>query len=89
MYMKQTKIVNATGLHARPASEFVNCAKEFTSSSYIARANDDNAKKANCKSIILVLSLGLTQNTDVTISAQGEDEKEALDALVKTLDTER
>ncbi|MBI4404579.1 MAG: HPr family phosphocarrier protein [Deltaproteobacteria bacterium] len=77
--MDQTvKIKNEEGLHARPAGFLVKKASQFKSVIEI-RAN---GKTANAKSIMSVMGLGLNKDADVTISAVGVDEKEALDALV-------
>lgn len=86
MYKRQTTIVNPTGLHARPASDFVATAKKFSSKISIT---DLNAKEqpANAKSILILLSLGLAQGTTVEISADGTDETEAVDSLVALIET--
>lgn len=86
MYKRQTIIVNPTGLHARPASDFVATAKKFSSKISIT---DLNAKEqpANAKSILILLSLGLAQGTTVEISADGTDETEAVDSLVALIET--
>lgn len=85
MYQKSIAIKNHSGLHARPASEFINCAKKFKSKITIGRANGE--EKVNAKSIVLLLSLGLSQGETVEINASGEDEKEAVDALVALIDS--
>ena len=84
MYVKKTQIINRTGLHARPASDFVKAAKQYSSKIMIKRAEDETG--ANAKSIVLLLSLGLTKGTQVEISAQGEDEQAAVEALVALLE---
>ena len=85
MVTKQTTIINQTGLHARPASEFVAAATKFKSKITIKRIGSD--KEANVKSIVFVLSLGLTKGTAVEISASGEDEAQAVDTLVALIET--
>ena len=80
MYKKSTLIKNSSGLHARPASEFIACAKGFTSKISIGRK--DSEKKVNAKSIILLLSLGLSKGEVVEISATGEDEAQSVDTLI-------
>ena len=85
MYVKKTVIANQTGLHARPAAEFVALAGKFKSRITLRRL--DNHKEANAKSIVFVLSLGLAKDTHVEIAAIGEDEVEAVDALVNLLET--
>ncbi len=85
MYAKKTAIMNKTGLHARPAAEFVAAAGKFKSRITLKRM--DNNKEANVKSIVFVLSLGLAKGTEVEIAAIGEDEVEAVDTLVNLLET--
>lgn len=85
MVTKQTTIINQTGLHARPASEFVSAATKFKSKITIKRIGSD--KEANVKSIVFVLSLGLTKGTAVEISAFGEDEAQAVDTLVALIES--
>lgn len=85
MYTKLAKVTNPTGLHARPASEFVRAAGKFESLVSIRRAGSDS--RANAKSIIMLLSLGLSQNTEVEISAEGRDEEQAVTTLVTLLES--
>ncbi|MEW9672104.1 HPr family phosphocarrier protein [Ammoniphilus sp. 3BR4] len=75
---KQVVIQNKTGLHARPASEFVKTASKFKSDILLKIEN----KQVNGKSIIGVMSLGAKQGTALTIGAMGSDETEALEALI-------
>ena len=84
MYTKKIQIKNRTGLHARPASDFVKAAKQYTSKITIKRAEEETG--ANAKSIVLLLSLGLTKGTQVEISAHGEDEQAAVEALVSLIE---
>lgn len=86
MYSKQTTIRNSTGLHARPASEFVKKAKEFKSSVYVKNLATPG-DPANAKSIIMLLSEGMTKGTNIEISAEGTDESEAVDALIALIET--
>ena len=79
MYSKEITVVNATGLHARPASDFVTLAGKFKSSIYIQRSGED--RKYNGKSMVMLMTLGLAQGESATIYAEGEDEKEAVEAL--------
>jgi phosphocarrier protein HPr len=88
MYTKKTVISNATGLHARPASDFIAAAGKFTASIKIARADStDEDDVVNAKSIINVLSLGLSMGEEVELSANGPDEKEAVDTLIALIDS--
>lgn len=88
MYQRKTTIGNPTGLHARPASDFIACASKFDAKITIKRTSDvDGDEEANAKSIVNLLALGLCQGEDVTITAKGEDEKQAVDALVELIDS--
>lgn len=78
MVSKKVTVENETGLHARPASVFVQTALKFKSNLTM----DKGGKKANIKSIMGVLSLGVSKGTEVTISAEGIDEEAAVQALV-------
>jgi len=74
-------IINPTGLHARPATEFVTTAKRFVSRITIKNAANEQAAPVNAKSIIHLLTLGLSQGAVAEISAEGEDEASAIEAL--------
>lgn len=78
--MKETvlKITNPTGLHARPAAQFVQTAASFSSKVTIAA----NHKTADAKSILAVMSMGLGCGTELTVTVDGPDEQACLDALV-------
>ena len=77
MYTKDVEVKNQVGLHARPATFFIQKANEFKSLITIAKEE----RKVNAKSLLGVLSLGITKGTTITVSAEGTDEQEALDAL--------
>ena len=85
MDSRKVTIQNRTGLHARPASDFIACASKFKSKITIKRVGEED--DANAKSIVMLLSLGLGQGTEVEITAKGEDEVEAVDALVALIET--
>ena len=80
MYQRETTILNQTGLHARPASIFVQSAKQYQSKITIQKRS--TGASVDAKSIIKVLSLSLTQGTEIVISADGADETTAVDNLV-------
>ena len=84
MYSKKTTIQNTTGLHARPASDFIGCSSKFTSKIVIKKIEDE--EEANAKSIVMLLSLALSMGDEVEITAKGEDEVEAVEALVALID---
>ncbi len=83
MYQKQVLVQNQIGLHARPAGDFARLAATYSSTISIGRVGE---KKVNAKSILLVLTLGITQGTTVEIQAEGADEQKAVDALVAFLE---
>ncbi len=83
--MKQVDVViqNPTGLHARPAKVFVNTAKKFDSDIRVVHG----AKKANAKSMISLLTLGVESGSQISILVEGNDEDEALAALESAVAT--
>ncbi len=87
MYTKQTIISNATGLHARPASDFIGAANKFKSEIAIRRLQGEDTEAVNAKSIVFLLALGLSQGEEVEISAEGEDEQLAVDSLIALIDS--
>ena len=76
MVSKQTSIINATGLHARPASVFVTEAKKYQSNVTIKNVDKDSAP-VNAKSIMMILAAGLGTGTKVEVACDGADEQEA------------
>lgn len=87
MYTKQTVIRNVSGLHARPASEFVALAKTFESKVTVKRLDQDDAVDTNAKSIIKILAQGISVNTPIEISADGPDETLAVDKMVELVES--
>lgn len=78
------KIIAETGIHARPATLLVQTASKFNAD--ITLEYQD--KSVNLKSIMGVMSLGVGQNAEVTITADGSDEKEAIQAIAETMQKE-
>lgn len=78
MFIKEIIVQNQVGLHARPATFFIQKANEYKSTIWISRED----RKVNAKSLLGVLSLGITKNTAVTIAAEGVDEEEAVNGLL-------
>ena len=76
-------ITNNIGLHARPATFFIQKANTFKSSVWIEK--DD--RKVNAKSLLGVLSLGIAKGMVVTLIADGIDENEAVDGLINLVQT--
>ena len=87
MYIRQTKVINKTGLHARPASDLVLKAKGFESEIRMKNLDDNNAESINLKSIMKILAAGIMSGTSVEISANGNDEKTAVDTLVTLIES--
>ena len=77
MISKEVVISNQVGLHARPATFFIQKAIEYKSSIWVEK--DD--RRVNAKSLLGVLSLGIVKGTAITIIADGTDEEEAVAAL--------
>lgn len=84
MVSKEVVINNQVGLHARPATFFIQKANEFKSSIWIEK--DD--RRVNAKSLLGVLSLGIVKGTAVTIVADGVDENEAILTLSELIDSD-
>jgi phosphocarrier protein HPr len=84
MKMAQITITNEVGLHARPASVFVQAAKQFNSNISI-RNITKNSTPSDAKSILGVLVLGIEKNHLVEIEVNGEDEDKAFDHLCKLI----
>ncbi|MCD6246076.1 HPr family phosphocarrier protein [candidate division WOR-3 bacterium] len=82
MVKKNVKIENKLGLHARPATLIVKTASKFKSNVNIKK--DDII--VNGKSIMGVMMLAAEQGSEIEIICEGEDEKEALDAISKVVE---
>ena len=76
-------ITNATGLHARPAAQFVQSAASFKCTVKIAANN----KVADGKSILAVMGMGIGKNTKLTIMADGEDEDQCVARLKELIES--
>ena len=83
MYVKSVKVQNQVGLHARPATFFIQKANEFKSSIWVEK----DERRVNAKALLGVLSLGIMGGTDIKIMAGGSDEEEAVDALVALVES--
>jgi len=83
MLTKRATMTNQVGLHARPATFFIQKANEFKSSIWIELGD----RKVNAKSLLGVLSLGVVKGGEICIIADGEDEVEALAALLHLVET--
>ena len=78
MCVKEVMVQNQVGLHARPATFFIQKANEFKSSIWVEKEE----RRVNAKSLLGVLSLGIVGGTKIDIIADGSDEQEAVDSLV-------
>ena len=83
MITKEVVINNQVGLHARPATFFIQKANEFKSSIWIEKEE----RKVNAKSLLGVLSLGIVKGTDISIGAEGSDEEAAVIALQQLIES--
>ena len=83
MKSREVTIVNSMGLHARPATFFVQNAHNFKSAIWVESGN----RRVNAKSLLGVLSLGIAKGMTVTLIADGFDEEEALAELAKLIDS--
>ncbi len=83
MVKREMTITNNIGLHARPATFFIQKANTFKSSVWIEK----DERKVNAKSLLGVLSLGIAKGMVVTLIADGADENEAVDGLITLVQT--
>ena len=83
MYLKDVTVKNQVGLHARPATFFIQKANEFKSSVWVEKEE----RRVNAKSLLGVLSLGIVGGTNIRIIADGVDEQAAVDSLVKLVES--
>ena len=81
------EVVPEAGLHARPASKFVETVNEYDATVKIGAADADDADLVPAGSMISVTSLGTKQGEEVRIVAEGDDAEAALDALERVLRT--
>jgi len=82
MVEKKVIVTHKVGLHARPASVFVQMAAKFASDITVT-CEDRNA---NAKSILTVLTLGAHKGAEITIAAEGDDAEEAVNTLVELVE---
>ena len=84
MIAKEVVINNQVGLHARPATFFIQKANEFKSSIWVEKED----RRVNAKSLLGVLSLGIVKGTSVTLIADGADEEAAISTLAELIDSD-
>jgi len=83
MIIREVTINNQVGLHARPATFFIQKANEFKSSIWIEK----EGRRVNAKSLLGVLSLGIVKGTTINIIADGVDEESAVEILAELIDS--
>jgi len=84
MYEKEVTVQNQVGLHARPATFFIQKANEFRSNIWVEKEE----RRVSAKSLLGVLSLGITRGTEIKIVAEGTDEVVAVDALTTLISSD-
>ena len=83
MVSSDVTVQNSVGLHARPATFFIQRANEFKSSIWVEK----DERRVNAKSLLGVLSLGIVKGTTIKIVADGSDEEEAVKTLVDLIES--
>ena len=83
MTFRNVTIRNNVGLHARPATYFIQKANSYRASIWVEKED----RRVNAKSLLGVLSLGIVQGTTVKLIADGEDEDVALEGLSALIDS--
>ena len=84
MITKEVIINNQVGLHARPATFFIQKANEFKSSIWVEKEE----RRVNAKSLLGVLSLGIVKGSAITLIADGADEDDAIVTLSELIDSD-
>ena len=80
MYEKTVRIKSKLGLHARPAAQFVKLAASYGANILVENLTK-GTNPVNAKSLISILSINVVQDDEIRITAEGENEQEALEAL--------
>ena len=83
MYVKDVTVQNQVGLHARPATFFIQKANEYKSSIWVEKEE----RRVNAKSLLGVLSLGIMGGTNIRIIAGGPAEEKAVEGLIKLVES--
>lgn len=82
MFDKKVTVQNQVGLHARPVTFFIQKANEYKSTVWVER----DERRVNSKSLLGVLSLGIVGGVEIRVIADGPDEKEAVEVLIKMIE---
>ncbi len=83
MFVREVDVKNQVGLHARPATFFIQKANEYKSSIWVEKEE----RRVNAKSLLGILSLGIVGGTTIRIIADGADEQLAVDGLIKLIES--
>jgi phosphocarrier protein len=83
MFVKEVDVKNQVGLHARPATFFIQKANEYKSSIWVEKEE----RRVNAKSLLGILSLGIVGGSTIKIIADGADEEPAVTGLVKLVES--
>ena len=83
MFSKEVVVQNQIGLHVRPATFFIQRANEYKSTIWVEK----DERRVSAKSLLGVLSLGITRGTSITLLAEGPDEETAINALVALINS--
>lgn len=83
MVSNEVTVQNSVGLHARPATFFIQRANEFKSSVWVEK----DERRVNAKSLLGVLSLGIVKGSKILIIADGSDEEEAVKTLIALIES--
>ena len=83
MYTQEITVTNEVGLHAKPATYFIQKANEFQSGIWVEK----DERRVNAKSLLGILSLGIVQGTTVTLIADGSDEETAVKTLAEPVNS--
>ena len=84
MYSKEVTVNNSVGLHARPATFFIQKSNEFKSSIWVEKGD----RRINAKSLLGILSLGIIKGTQIKITADGVDEEAAVSSLINLIEND-
>ena len=83
MFVREVDVKNQVGLHARPATFFIQKANEYKSSIWVEKEE----RRVNAKSLLGILSLGIVGGTTIRIIADGADEEAAVTGLIELVDS--
>ena len=82
MVTRDITIQNSVGLHARPATFFIQKANQYKSTIWVEK----DERRVNAKSLLGVLSLAVTKDTTIKLIADGSDEEEAVEGICQLID---